>query len=213
MFKINMQIGKSTKPRFEFRTFGHTFDKSAKLMADLSVDVPESVRERSSEEIYILSKTTELSNVKIRHDEIDIKTLVHTVDGFEQWNPLLKSGFPISTEVLNNEVFPVLNVEHPPLIKEQYSLEEFLAIVCAHPQLEKINVHKQRFGFMVNKTICEVGNVVINGVRIKTISTESTELADVKKTIADLELDDFENINYVQAIKRIIGWENKPLAN
>ena len=46
-----------------------------------------------------------------------------------------------------------------------------------------------------------------------TINSESTELDDIKKTIIDIGLGGVENINYLQAIKRVIGWIDKPLAN
>ncbi len=60
MTKPEMKIGEISKPRFEFRTFGQNFDKSAKRMARLSVPIPEKVWERESDEIYILSKTPTL---------------------------------------------------------------------------------------------------------------------------------------------------------
>jgi hypothetical protein len=66
---------------------------------------------------------------------------------------------------------------------------------------------------MVNNTICEVGYVLINGARVTTINSESTEIEDIKKTIADCQLEGVENINYLQAIKRVIGMNDKPLAN
>ena len=62
-------------------------------------------------------------------------------------------------------------------------------------------------------TICEVGNVLINGGKIVTINSEATEIEDIKKTIADCGLEGVENINYLQAIKRVIGMSDKPLAN
>jgi hypothetical protein len=68
-------------------------------------------------------------------------------------------------------------------------------------------------GYIVNNTICEVGNVLINGAKIVTINSESTEIEDIKKTIADCGLEGVENINYLQAIKRVIGMSDKPLAN
>ena len=40
-----------------------------------------------------------------------------------------------------------------------------------------------------------------------------TEIEDIKKTIADCHLEGVENINYLQAIKRVIGMSDKPLAN
>ena len=83
----------------------------------------------------------------------------------------------------------------------------------ANPDLAAVRVHKQRFGYMVNDTICEVGNVLINGAKVVTINSESTEIEDIKKTISDCGLEGVENINYLQAIKRVIGMIDKPLAN
>lgn len=208
-----MKVGEISKPRFEFRTFGQDFDKPAKRMARLSVPIPEKVWERESDEIYILSKTNDINNTKIRDGKMDIKTYVQTVDGLEQWNPLMKGEFPISKEVLLKEVFPAFKVKMPDLEKDTYTMDEFLAIVNDNPELQAVKVHKQRFGYMVNNTLCEVGNVLVNGAKVVTINSESTELDDIKKTISDCGLEGYENINYLQVIKRIIGWINKPLAN
>jgi hypothetical protein len=213
MAKSEMKIGEISKPRFEFRTFGQNFDESAFLMGRLSVPVPKKVWERESDEIYIVSKTNDINNTKIRDGKMDIKTYVQTVDGLEQWNPLMKGEFPISKEVLENDVFPAFQVEMPELKQDTYTLEEFLAMIDAHADLQGVRVHKQRFGYMVNDTICEVGNVLINGAKVVTINSESTEVEDIAKTLEDVKLTGVENINYLQAIKRVIGWINKPLAN
>ena len=213
MAKPEMKIGEISKPRFEFRTFGQNFEESAERMARLSVPIPEKVWERQSDEIYILSKTNDINNTKIRDGKMDIKTFIQTVDGLEQWNPLMKGEFPISKEVLLNDVFPAFQVDIPALTKDTYTMEEFLEMIDSHKDLQGVRVHKQRFGYMVNNTLCEVGNVLINGAKVVTINSESTELDDIKKTMADCNLQGCENINYLQVIKRIIGWINKPLAN
>ncbi len=208
-----MEIGAISKPRFEFRTFGQDFTKAIERMARLSVPVPEKVWERHSDEIYIISRTNDINNTKIRDGKMDIKTYVQTVDGLEQWNPLMKGEFPISAEVLKKEVFPAFMVEIPELTKETYTYEEFISMVNAHPDLQAVRVHKQRWGYMVNDTICEAGAVIINGAKVMTINSESTELEDIKKTIKDVGLEGVENINYLQAIKRVIGMSDKKLAN
>ena len=213
MAKPAMKVGEISKPRFEFRTFGQNFDESAKRMARLSVPIPEKVWERESDEIYILSKTNDINNTKIRDGKMDIKTYIQTVDGLEQWNPLMKGEFPIAKEVLLNDVFPAFMVKMPELLKDTYTVDEFLAMIDANDDLQAVRVHKQRFGYMVNDTLCEVGNVLINGAKVVTINSESTELEDIKKTISDCHLEGNENLNYLQVIKRIIGWINKPLAN
>lgn len=213
MSKEELKIGEISKPRFEFRTFGQNFDEAAKRMARLSVPVPEKVWERTSFEIYILSRTNDINNTKVRDGKMDIKTFVQSVDGLEQWNPLMKGEFPIKADVLKNEVYPAFQVAIPDFAKEMYSFEEFMGMINAHPDLQAVKVFKQRFGYMVNNTICEVGNVLVNGAKIVTINSESTEVEDIIKTIKDIGLEGVENINYLQAIKRVIGMIDKPLAN
>lgn len=213
MSKEKMEIGAISKPRFEFRTFGQCFCSAHKRMARLSVPVPEKVWERESDEIYIISSTNDINNTKIRDGKMDIKTYVQTVDGMEQWNPLMKGEFPIAAQVLSQEVFPAFMVEMPALSKDTYTYDEFIAMVEANPNLAAVRVHKKRWGYMVNDTICEVGEVLINGAKVMTINSESTEVEDIKKTVADVGLEGVENINYLQAIKRVIGFSTKKLAN
>ncbi len=213
MGKEELKIGEISKPRFEFRSFGQNFDQAHFRMSRLSVPVPEKVWERHSDEIYILSRTNDINNTKIREGKMDIKTYVQTVNGLEQWNPLMKGEFPIQADVLLNEVFPAFMVDMPELSKASYTYEEFIEMVRNHPDLAAVKVHKQRFGYMVNNTICEYGIVLINGASVVTINSESTEVEDILKTIQDIGLKGVENINYLQAIKRVIGMIDKPLAN
>lgn len=213
MANEELKIGEISKPRFEFRSFGQNFETASKRMARLSVPIPEKVWERYSDEIYILSRTNDINNTKVRDGKMDIKTYVQTIDGLEQWNPLMKGEFPIKASVLKNEVFPAFQVQMPELKKEIYTFEEFMEMIYKHPDLAAVKVHKQRFGYMVNNTICEWGEVLINGARLVTINSESTEVEDIKKTVKDIGLEGVENINYLQAIKRVIGMINKPLAN
>lgn len=213
MAEEKLEIGKISKPRFEFRSFGQNFDLAHFRMSRLSVPVPEKVWERHSDEIYIISRTNDINNTKIRDGKMDIKTLVQTYQGLEQWNPLMKGEFPMKAEIIRNEIFPAFQVPLPQLGKDEYSFEEFMQLIYAHPDLAAVRVHKQRFGYMVNDTICEYAVVLINGARVVTVSSESTEVDDILKTISDLKLDGVENINYLQAIKRVIGMIQKPLAN
>ncbi len=208
-----LKIGEISKPRFEFRTFGQDFEAAGQRMARLSMPIPEKVWERESSEIYIMSRTNDVNNTKIRDGKMDIKTYIQTVDGLEQWNPLMKGEFPIPATQLEEEVFPAFQVEMPKLSQETYTMDEFLSIIDEHPELQAVNVHKQRFGYMVNNTLCETANVLINGAKVVSINSESTEIEDIKSTMNDVGIGEFENINYLQAIKRVIGLINKPLAN
>jgi hypothetical protein len=213
MVKPNLEVGAISDPRFEFRTFGKEFNQAAFRMARLSNAVPEKVWERQSEEIYIVSATNNKNNTKIRGGKMDIKTFIQKKDGLEQWNPLMKGEFPIAKSVLEEEVFPAFAVEMPTLTKDTYTLDEFLTMVRANDLLRAVRVEKQRFGYMVNDTICEIANVWINGAKLVSINSESTVLKDILKTMKDVGIDSCENINYLQAVKRVIGMIDKPFAN
>ena len=152
------------------------------------------------------------NNTKIRDGKMDIKTFVTEKEGLEQWNPLMKGEFPIAASVLEKEVFPAFAVDMPSLSKDTYTLDEFLEMVRANSSLKAVSVEKQRFGYMVNDTICEVANVWINGAKLVTINSESTVLADILKTMKDVGIEGCENINYLQAVKRVIGMIDKPFA-
>ena len=213
MGKEKLNVGEISTPRFEFRSFGQDFNKQAERMARLSIPIPEILWVRHSPATYIMSRTNDINNTKIRDGKMDIKTYVQTVDTLEQWNPVTKTEFPVSTHFLKSDIFPAFQVEMPVFKKTEYTMDKFMAMVNEHPDLQAVSVVKERFGYMVNDTICEVGNILINGAKVMTINSESTELDDIKKTVIDVGLDGVENINYLQTIKRVIGWINKPLAN
>ena len=176
MGEEKLKVGALTKPRFEFRTFGQDFNKQADRMASLSVPIPEKLRIRHSPETYIMSRTNDINNTKIRDGKMDIKKYVQTVDQLEQWNPLTKTEFPVSVHFLKSDIFPAFQVYIPVFEKTEYTMDEFLILVKGHPDLQAVSVVKERFGYMVNDTICEVGNILINGEKVMTINSESTEL-------------------------------------
>ncbi len=213
MNKIKIELEEISKPRFEFRTFGKDFSESSGLMAELSIPVSNKVSNRKSSETYIVSRKNNVNNIKIRGGMMDIKTYVQTVQGLEQWNPLMKVEFPIKSTKLKTDIFPAFQVKMQQLIKNEYTIADFLKIINANFDLQVVRVDKERFGYIVNDTICEVANVQINGSKVVSISSESTEIKNILKTLEDIKLNQFENINYLQAIKRTIGMINKPLAN
>lgn len=213
MCREEFKIEEEPALRFEFRAFGQNFDIEAKRMARLSIPVPEKDWERKSEEVYILSRENDLNNVKIRDGQIDIKSFVKSVDGLEQWCPVMKAQFPVTDLVLMNEVFTALSVKPPELDQHIYSCDEFISLVNLHPSLQAVSVHKQRSSYNVNNTVCETATILINGAKILTISSESAQIEDVKTTIEKIGLGNAENVNYVQAIKRIIGMNNQRFTN
>lgn len=201
------------KPRFEFRTFGRNFENEIAKMKELSAPSTEGDSVRDSNEIYIISKKNDTYNIKIRDSKFDIKFLVKTLDRFEQWKPFLKAEFPISSSLVKNEIAPLLKTKFAKISIEHVTLEDFLELIALQSDLVIVEVTKKRFAYMVNQSICEWAFVTINGVELFTISAESVDVNDLSETVKSIGIDQFENINYLQGIKRTIGMIDRPLAN
>ena len=193
-----------SSPRFEFRAFAKNFGIVEQRLRSSSRC--EQIRE--SAEIYILSAGNDRNNTKLRADKMDIKELIAEARGLEQWRPRMQGAFPLSAATLRDEVFPAFAVCPPALARDTYSLEKLLTeVVRPHPQLVVAQVFKRRFGFTVNGCIVELAEVWINGAGIQTAAVESTDPAAVLATRASLALDVYENVNYLRAIKRVVGMQ------
>ena len=196
-----------TVARYEFRAFAHDFgivEDSIRRRAQLA-------RYRESVEVYIMSAGNDENNAKVRGGLMDIKVLVNRDRGLEQWNPRMKGEFPLSRQVIGDEVFPALGVVLPDLKRDAYTFERYLdEIIGPHPDLAAVSVYKQRSGFDIDGCITELANVYINGALMKTACLESTDPDLVLETRTRLHLDDHENVNYLVAIKRVIGMASLP---
>lgn len=194
-------------PRYELRAFAQNFGMVETRLRNLAKC--EQIRE--SDEVYIISAGNNENNTKIRDGKMDIKVFVEKREGLEQWNPRMKGEFPMQTEVLKKEVFPAFGVAEPDFRRTVYSLQEYLdEIIYPHPQLAAVNVHKLRFAFTVNGCIAEIAQLLINGAAIQTVAVEHTDIAAILRAKEMLGLNDYENVNYLRAIKRIIGFEPLP---
>lgn len=195
------------KPRFEFRTWAKNFGKVEEKMRRLA----EVEQIREGREIYIVSAANNENNTKIRDRLMDIKVFVQEKQGLEQWNPRMKGEFPMSAVVLMEQVFPAFGVDMPNLDKDEIALSEYLdEIIRPHPQLAAVEVFKRRFAFTVNNCIAEIAEIEINRAGMQTVAIESVDIDDILKAKEMLGLDEYENVNYLLAIKRVIGMEPLP---
>ena len=195
------------RPRYEFRTFAQNFGQVETRMRHLA----ECEIIRESSEIYIVSATNNENNTKIRDSKMDIKELVEKKQGLEQWNPRMKGEFPMKLEKIKNEVFPAFNVSEPEFNRDVYTMKQYLdEIIIPHPQLFSVRVFKRRFEFTINGCIAEIGHLLINGAAIQTVAVELEDVDAILKALEILGLKEYENINYLLAIKRVISLAPQP---
>ena len=195
------------RSRFEFRAWARNFGMVETRMRRLSQC--QGVRE--SDEVYIVSAGNDETNTKIRDAKMDIKVLVQERDGLEQWCPGMKGAFPMAAKTLAADVFPAFGVAMPALDRDEYTLNQYLVeIIRPHCDLVAVTVFKRRFAFTVNDCIAEHAEVWINGAGLQTVAVESEDIPAILEAKRMLGLDDYENVNYLRAIKRVIGMEPVP---
>jgi hypothetical protein len=187
--------------RWEFRTFADDLGEAEKNIKENY----ECTLKRESSEVYILSRHS-MNNTKVRDDLMDIKIPKEIDENkLEQWYPLMKAGFPVSPKVLKT-VYENWNIDAPDFKRDEYTYDQFMSeLVDPNPDLTAVNVFKERHGYMINECIVELAYLKFNDQPIKTMAVELADTGAVMKTVKELKLDTYENINYLKALKSFAG--------
>ena len=187
-------------PRWEWRTFGENFGVSEE-----KIKAYELGNFKKSSEKYILSANSN-ENCKVRDELMDIKSLQQINDDkLEQWYPTLKEGFPLSQETITKLCNDFFKVEVPAMDKEAYDFEAYIELCKTVKDLVVVDVYKERSIYVINEAIVEIAETKFNGVPMRTICVEHTDPENVINVVRMLEADKFENINYIQAMKKAVG--------
>ena len=181
-------------PRWEWRVFGTGFGAAEEAFAALT---PGSIAE--SDEVYLLSGTG--SNVKVRDGLMDIKFLREVDgDGLERWEPVMKEGFPLPAAEVPR-VFDALGVLAPPLTRDAYSLDQFLAeLVEPSDGVRVVRVHKRRQRYTLANCMAEVADLEVEGRVARTIAVESEDPSAVMAAVRRLGLDGQGNTSYLAGL-------------
>jgi exopolyphosphatase/guanosine-5'-triphosphate,3'-diphosphate pyrophosphatase len=152
-----------------------------------------------SDELYLLSAGG--VNVKVRYDLMDIKLLREVDgDGLERWEPVMKAGFPLPAAEVPR-VFDALGVLAPPLTRDAYSLDQFLAeLVEPSDAVRVVRVHKRRRRYTLADCMAEVADLEVDGRVARTIAVESEDPAAVIAAVRRLGLDGQVNTSYPRGL-------------
>jgi exopolyphosphatase / guanosine-5'-triphosphate,3'-diphosphate pyrophosphatase len=189
------------KPRYEFRIWGQNLAGLRDQLQRLGA----APRTESSKETYLISAATDRCNAKIRRDLMDIKVLIGTERGLEQWKPVLKAEFPLERSVIAAQIFPALELAAPQLSCERYPMKEFLGeIIGAQPRITVLDVSKTRLQFSVDECQAEFASVTINNLARDTVALESADADAVLRLTRRLGLEGAPNTSYIRAIKDLL---------
>ena len=185
-------------PRWEWRTFGAGPRAAEDAFAALTPGPAE-----ESDELYLLSVVE--SNVKVRNDLLDIK-LLREVDanGLERWEPVMKRGFPLPAAEVP-KVFDTFGVSPPPLGRDAYTLDQFLAeLVEPSGAARAVRVHKRRVRYSPGGCRAEVADVEVDGRKVRTIAIESEDPSAVIAAVRDAGLDGQVNTSYPRGLAELV---------
>ena len=185
-------------PRWEWRWFGRRLGLAESRLAALT---PSGVQE--SDETYLLSGAGD--NVKVRDALMDIKVLREVNrDGLEQWTPVMKAGFPLPASEVTR-VFAALQLEPPPLLRSDYSLQRFInELIVPGGRIRAISVHKRRTRYSVGGCMAELSEVVADGKPTRTVAVESEDAGAVIAAVRSLGLSGYVNTSYPRGLADLI---------
>jgi len=200
---ISAEEASKIVPRAEFRVFGRDVIEGVKSKMWNGKTVLFQARKMPKETYFLSTKTNE-ANVKVRDGLLDIKTKVgETPDGYEIFQPRGKFQFPVKREDLAT-ILSHLQVEME-LTAETYTIEEFIDLARAHPDLCPVGVEKMRYGFTIDGIICEYAQVWFNGAMLESACCESENYDGMRQVIEGLGLATQANTNYLRAAKVVVG--------
>jgi exopolyphosphatase/guanosine-5'-triphosphate,3'-diphosphate pyrophosphatase len=187
----------SVVPRWEWRCFGEHFGAAEAAFAALA---PEQVVESS--EVYLLSAAGS-DVVKVRAELLDIKHLQQVDDdGLEQWMPVLKTPFPLTSADMN-AVTAALGVSaSTAAARTADSLDVLLReLVDPNPELRAVEVSKRRVRYTIGGCLAEVTDVRTERASTRSIAIESEDPRRVTATLRDLGLVPRPNVNYARGLR------------
>jgi hypothetical protein len=189
--------------RFEFRVWGNRLGPFRDRLAAIAAPA----EPHQDAETYILSRSTDAANVKIRDGLLDIKLMTEQVGRLERWSPILKAEFPLDSRTIVEQVFPHLAIATPHIAQSSYTHAEFIRdLVRPHRDLATAEVVKVRSQFMSEKYTAEFAEIrIAAGATSETVEIESEDPAAVLRLIAKLGLNSHANVNYVRHLKLMTG--------
>jgi len=188
-------------PRYEFRIWSDDLSRIKRALEQLG----DSRTPSASDEVYLISRATDDCNAKIRSDTMDIKLLVGEYRHLEQWQPVLKADFPLKSATIVGEIFPLLHLDVPSLMRTEYGVPDFLGEIV-HPErkIAVARVAKERSRFELGACVGEFTTVQIEHLKRHTVAVESSDAEAVLAMVTRLEINRSANTSYVREIKRIL---------
>jgi hypothetical protein len=191
-----MMTALTAAARWEWRTFGTSLgDAERRVLAGAG-------EPRISRETYFVRWTSDL-NVKVRNGALDVKVRLRIDDyGVEQWTPVIKTHFPVGSDEMV-ELFSLWNRRLPAARAVAHTEESFRRALAADPDIVVQDLTKERRASVQFGCQAEWAAITIDGTRLVTLGFEDNDPATVRGAVESIGLRAIDNVNYVEAIRRL----------
>ncbi|HEX5794318.1 MAG TPA: hypothetical protein VFY19_00645 [Geminicoccaceae bacterium] len=182
-------------PRFEYRIWGEAFPA-----------LPAPDRETVSREVYLLPAAGAEVNVKLRGDALEVKRLLGTRAGLQEWLPALRCPLPLPAAVIEQDLCPALGAAPPRLMQASYPLERFLdEVASALAGVRVVALDKQRRAFEVAGSRAERTRVKVGEVTLESVAVEAERFEAAAAATDQLGLRRAPNVDYVSALGHLLA--------
>jgi len=203
--------------RFELRVFGRDLGSPRDALRALA----EPGEPQLSRELYLLRRGDLGHNLKARDDRLELKTLMETRGGLQRWHPQAKVGLPGagSHHAAGREPLPAVLVEMlGPVVRPEpgvapqlpMGLEVLAEGIRGDSARAAVHVVKRRTKLAVGDVLGEFVELALNGAALQSMALESEDPDALRATAATVGLNGAENVSYVLALHRLLGWEPLP---
>ncbi len=177
---------------YEFRFFGASLlcERALLLAHARGHDM-----QRSSES-YILSDLTSETNVKIRHDRLEVKVMTSRAGPLEGWARAFEADLPVTGDTFATEAAARLGVDMT--LENSLELTEPAILLLAEEglHLSTARVDKLRTLFDLGSCRAEFAALTIGFHRVDTIEIESPDRDAVLRLLRRLDFEDRTNESY-----------------
>ena len=197
-------------PRWEWRTFASDpadLGDAVAVFDGLATSEP-----LLSDEVYILPGGDGPGGdapvdrvVKVRGGLLDIKRLEETdAHGLERWQPIFKTGFPLSPDDVAAALAALRLSTAPPdgPVEDATALGAVLA--AASPDVRVVEVHKRRVRATLDGCSSELTEVTAGGRTTRTVAAESPDPAAVVTAVEHLGLTGYVNQSYPRGLTDLL---------
>ncbi len=184
--------------RFEFRVFGSDLARFRDAFAALG---PAS-EQPPSRETYIVTRFNVESNVKIRAHHLEVKGLQGRLQLLEQWQPVLKSEFPVPADDVENVVAPALGIDVDLGDAAPFTEAALVALAAEQPALAVVVVDKHRTLFDLGECEAEFTELHIDADRLQSVAIEAAEARPAEALLRRVGLDAARNESYSLFLQR-----------